>query len=48
MNGASQPDLYAVAWSNVGIFTEEQVIVALSRMGVVAIPTPSCHPDCFR
>lgn len=48
MNGASQPDLNAVAWSNVGIFTKEQVIVALSRMGVVAIPTPSCHPDCFR
>lgn len=37
----------AVAWSNVGILTKEQVIVALSRMGVAAIPTPACHPNCL-
>jgi len=48
MNGASQPELNVVAWSNVGIFTKEQVVVALSRLGATAIATPACHPNCFK
>lgn len=48
MYGANQLDLSAVAWSNAGIFTKDQVNTALMVLGVTPIPTPACHPDCFK
>lgn len=46
--GANQNDLSAIAWGNAGLFTKEQVIAAMSRIGMASIDTPACHPKCFK
>ena len=48
MFSANQNDLSAVAWGNAGLFTKEQVIAAMSRIGMASIDTPACHPKCFK
>jgi hypothetical protein len=44
---AREGDYKTISWGNEGLFTREQVAIAIRKLGATPIPNPPCHPLCF-
>ncbi len=47
LGGAWGGDYKTISWGNEGLFTREQVAIAIRQLGATPIPNPPCHPLCF-